>query len=42
MLIGWQRNHHRRIPTSNVARIRSKSIEKRVLVVKIVLSLQRN
>ena len=39
-MIGWQRNHHRRIPTNNVARIRSKSIEKRVLVVEIVLSLR--
>ena len=28
--------------TNNVARIRSKSIQKRVLVVKVVLSLQRN
>ena len=25
ILIGWQRNHHRRIPTNNVARIRSKA-----------------
>ena len=37
ILIGKQRNHHRRIPTNNVARIRSKSIEKRALVVQIVL-----
>ena len=42
ILIGWHRNYHRRIPTSNVARIHSKSIEKRVLVVKIVFSLRRN
>ena len=35
ILIGLQRNHHRRIPTNNVARIRSKSIEKRVLVEKL-------
>ena len=42
ILIGLQKNHHQRIPTNNVARIRSKSIEKRVLVVKIVLSLRRN
>ena len=31
-----------RTPTNNAARIRSKSIEKRVLVVTIVLSLRRN
>ena len=42
LFIGWQRIHHRRIPTNNVARIRSKSIEKPVSVVKSVLSLRRN
>ena len=42
ILIGWQRNHNRRIPTTDVARIRSKSMEKRVLEVTIVLSLRRN
>ena len=30
ILIGQQRNHHRRVSTNNVARIRSKNIEKRV------------
>ena len=42
IMIGWQRNHHRRIPTNNVARMYSKSIEKHVFVVKVVLSLRRN
>ena len=32
-------NHHRRIPTNNVARIRSKTIEKPVVVVKILYFL---
>ena len=27
-MIGFHKNHHRRIPANNVARIRSKSIEK--------------
>ena len=36
-----QHRRHRRVSTNNVARIRSKSIEKRVLVVKTVLSLRK-
>ena len=42
ILSDQQRNHHRRVFTNNVARIRSKGIEMRVLVVKSVLSLRRN
>ena len=35
-------HHRRKIPINNAAKIRSKSIEKCVLVVKIVLSLRGN
>ena len=38
ILICWQRNHRRMIPTNSIARIRSKNIENHILVVKIVLS----
>jgi len=40
-MIGYQRNHCQRIPANNVAGIRSKGIEKRVLVEKSVLSLEK-